>query len=119
MQQSASQTKPQTEAKDWGLLKGFLFGGFLFLTLGVAVANEALTRFGLQENYVALFSLAFAIAVLLLIRNLFIIGLVTFGVIVMNLPDATLATYSLDQDVLLAVVCAIILVPSVYRLIFK
>ncbi|MCG8414055.1 MAG: hypothetical protein MI746_07535 [Pseudomonadales bacterium] len=119
MQQSASQAKPQSEAKDWGLLKAFLFGGFLFLTLGVSLANEALTRFGMQENYFALFSLAFAVAVLLLIRNLFIIALVTFGVIAMNLPEATLVSYNLDQDVLLAVVCAIILVPSVYSMVFK
>ncbi len=119
MQQSSSHSKPQGEAKDWGLLKFFLFGGFLFLTLGVSLANEALTRFGMQDNYVVLFSLAFTVAVLLLIRNLFIIGLVTFGVIVMNLPEATLVAYNLDQDVLLAVVCAIILVPSAYSMVFK
>jgi hypothetical protein len=39
------------------------------------------------------------------------------GVFSFNLPDATLVQYHLDRDVLLAMVCATLLVPSVYQLI--
>jgi len=39
------------------------------------------------------------------------------GVFAFNLPDAVLMQYHLDRDVLLAMVCATLLVPSVYQLI--
>jgi len=44
---------------------------------------------------------------------------VILGVFAINLPDATLLQYHLDRDVLLALVCATLLVPSVYQLIMR
>ena len=45
--------------------------------------------------------------------------LVLAGVFAFNLPDATLVQYYLDRDVLLPMVCAMLLVPSVYQLIIS
>ena len=36
-----------------------------------------------------------------------------------NLPEATQLRYHLDRDVLLAFVCAVILVPTIYQLIVR
>ena len=49
--------------------------------------------------------------------GLVLLMLVLAGVFAFNLPDATLVQYHLDRDVLLAMVCATLLVPSVYQLI--
>ncbi|MEQ8315505.1 MAG: hypothetical protein RL839_12650 [Gammaproteobacteria bacterium] len=109
----------RSEGRDLRLIKPLLLGLFVFLTLGVTIATETLTRFGLEDNYAIVFSVAFVFAVLILSRNLIMIGIVLLGVVVINLPEATLARYHLDQDLLLALVCAIILVPTVYRMVFK
>lgn len=109
----------QRESRANSVMKPLIFGTVVFITLGVSIANETLARFGLEENYVMLFSLALLFAVLLLSRNIVMLGLVLGGVILMNMPDATLAAYSLDRDVLVAGVCAVILAPSVYNIVFK
>lgn len=109
----------RSEGRDLRLVKPLLLGLFVFLTLGVTIAVEMLTRFGLEQNYAIVFSVAFVFAVLILSRNLLMIGIVFLGVIVINLPEVTLARYHLDQDLLLALVCAIILVPTVYKMVFR
>lgn len=91
----------------------------IFLTLGLAIAYETLSRFGLENNYAIVFCVAFVLAVILLRKNVKVLALVLIGVVALNLPDATLLSYSLDRDVLLAAVCAFILVPSVYELVIK
>jgi hypothetical protein len=85
----------------------------------LGIANEILARFGLESNYIIVFSIAFLVAGLLLCKNLVLLMLmlVLVGVFAFNLPDATLVQYHLDRDVLLAMVCATLLVPSVYQLI--
>ena len=105
--------------RESNVMKPLIFGFVVFTTLGVSIANETLARFGLEDNYVMLFSLALLLAVLLLSRNILMLGLVLAGVILMNMPDATLVTYRLDRDVLVAAVCAIILAPSVYAIVFR
>ena len=105
--------------RDNRILKPLVYGAVIFITLGITIANETLSRFGMEDNYVVTFSAAFVIAAILLRKNLLVITLVLIGVIVFNLPDATLSSYGVDRDVLLALICAIILVPSVYQLIAK
>ncbi len=107
------------ESRDFSIIKPLVLGLIVFLTLGVTIAGEALSRFGLDDNYALLFSIAFVFAILILSRNLYMIAIVLLGVIVINLPETTLMRYRLDQDVLLALVCAVILVPTVYKLVFK
>lgn len=109
----------QREGRANSVVKPLIFGTVVFITLGVSIANETLARFGMEDNYVMVFSLALLVAVILLSRNILMLGLVLGGVILMNMPDATLATYNLDRDVLVAAVCAVILAPSVYNIVFK
>ncbi len=116
---SAFQDRPTQSAPDNGLLKPVLYAIAIFITLGIAIANETLAQLGLEGNYIAVFSLAFILAAVLLGRNLFFLGLVVIGVGVLNLPDATVSAYGVDRDILLAIVCAIVLLPTVYELIVK
>ena len=51
--------------------------------------------------------------------GLVLLMLVLAGVFAFNLPDATLVQYHLDRDVLLPMVCAMLLVASVYQLIIS
>ena len=96
-------------------LKPFLMGSVIFLTLGVAIASETLSRLGLEGNYVYLFSMAFVVAAIMLGRNILLLLVLAAGVVAINLPEAMLLQYHLDRDVLLAVVCAIVLVPVMYE----
>ena len=97
------------------LIQPLVYCVVVFITLGIA--NEILARFGLESNYIIVFSIAFLVAGLLLSKNLVLLMLMLVGVFAFNLPDATLVQYHLDRDVLLAMVCATLLVPSVYQLI--
>ena len=98
-------------------IQPFVYCVVVFITLGIAIANEILARFGLESNYILVFSIAFLVAGLLLSKNPVLLLLILVGVFAINLPDATLMQYHLDRDVLLAMVCAILPVPSVYQLI--
>jgi len=99
------------------LIQPLVYCAVVFITLGIAIANEVLARFGLEKNYIIVFSVAFLVAGLLLSKNLPLLLILLAGVFAINLPDATLLQYHLDRDVLLALVCATLLVPSVYQLI--
>ncbi|MEX0964155.1 MAG: hypothetical protein WDZ52_08985 [Pseudohongiellaceae bacterium] len=101
------------------LIQPLVYCAVVFITLGIAIANEVLVRFGLENNLIYVFSIAFLVAGLLLSKNAVLLLLVLLGVFAINLPDATLVHYHLDRDVLLALVCATLLVPSVYQLILR
>ena len=109
----------EREKKEIRGLKPLILGALAFVTLGISIASEMLGRLGLGDNYVIVVSLALVIAALLLSKNLLMIGIVILGVIAVNLPTATLQNYGLDQDMLLAFVCALILGPSLYHLLSK
>lgn len=100
-------------------IKPYVYGLLVFLTVGVSLANEALSRLGMEGNYVAMFSIAFLLAAILLSSNQKMVALVVIGVLTINLPDITLQQYNIDRDMLLAIVCAGILAPSLYSLLFK
>ncbi|MBT71409.1 MAG: hypothetical protein CMQ15_05115 [Gammaproteobacteria bacterium] len=76
-----------------------------------------MSRFGIQDNNIIIFSAAFIIAAVLVSKNWLVIVAALVGVVAFNQPDAVLLSYGVDRDVLLALVCGIILVPSVYSLI--
>ena len=85
--------------------------------IGHTIASETLSRFGIQDNNIIIFSAAFIIAAVLVSKNWLVIVAALVGVVAFNQPDAVLLSYGVDRDVLLALVCGIILVPSVYSLI--
>ena len=105
--------------RDNRTLKPLMFGGLVFVTLGVTLASDMLSRFGLEDNYVVVFSVAFIIAGIILSKNLTMFLTVLLGVVLCNLPDATLSSYNLDRDILLASVCAIVMAPAIYDLFIK
>ena len=49
------------------------YGVVVFITLGIAIANETLSRFGLENNYIVVFSLALILAALMLSKNFFML----------------------------------------------
>jgi glucan phosphoethanolaminetransferase (alkaline phosphatase superfamily) len=101
-------------------IRPYVYALVIFLTLGISIANEALSRLGMEGNYYAMFSVAFLLAAILLSRNLKMVALVVIGVLAINLPDGTqFFNIQLDHDLILAVVCAAIFAPSVYELLFK
>jgi len=100
-------------------VKPFVYGAVIFITLGITIANETLSRVGLQGNYIYIAAMGLLLAAILLGRGIGILSMVVVGIIALNLPDATLAQLYLDRDVLSAAVCAMILVPSVYELVSK
>ena len=100
-------------------IKPIVCGFVVFITLGITIASETLSRFGIQDNNVIIFSAAFIIAAVLLSKNWLVIVVAFVGVVAFNQPDAVLMSYGVDRDVLLALVCGIILVPSVYSLMVE
>ncbi len=100
-------------------LKSLAYGFVVFITLGITIANETLSRFGQEGNYIIAFSIALVMAALLLSEKLWLTIVVLLGVVVVNLPDGTLLAYGLDRDVIFAGICALILVPTVYDLMTK
>ncbi|NKB32354.1 MAG: hypothetical protein GKR91_04580 [Pseudomonadales bacterium] len=114
-----SNVETEKEKKEFGALKTIIIGVLVFVVLGITLANQMLGQFGLEDNYAIVFSAAFVIAALLLSKSMILLVLVAVGVVAVNLPDATLVSFGLDRDVLLAVVCAVVLVPSLYDLISK
>lgn len=100
-------------------IKPYVYGVMIFTTVGVALANEMLSRVGIEGNRIALFSVALLLAVILLSRNLMMVVIVVLGVLALNLSDTVLLQYHLDRDLLLAMIGATIVVPSIYQLLSK
>lgn len=97
-------------------IKPIAYGFVIFITLGISIANETLSRFGMENNYVIVFSVAFILAACILATKTWLTALILLGVVAINLPQAMLLEMNLDRDVLLGAVCALILVPTVYEL---
>ncbi len=98
-------------------IKPYVYGVIIFLTLVLALANETLSRIGMEGNRLALFSVTFVVAIILLSRNLIMVITVVIGVLALNLPEAVLLQYHLDRDMLLALIGAAVILPSVYGLV--
>lgn len=98
-------------------IKPYVYGVMIFTTVGITLANATLTRIGIENNQVALFSVAFLLAATLLSRNLLLVGIVLFGVLTLNISDSILLQYHLDRDILLAMIGAAIIVPSIYEML--
>jgi hypothetical protein len=91
-------------------------GFVIFITLGITIANETLSRFGMENNYFIVFLVAFLVAACILVARGRLTVFVVLGVFDINLPEAMLAGSSLDSDLLLGVMCAVILMPAVCEL---
>jgi hypothetical protein len=59
----------------------------VFATLGISIANETLSCFTMENNFVFVFSVAFVVAAFMLATRIWLTRLVLLGI---NLPDAML-----------------------------
>lgn len=100
-------------------IKSIAFAMVIFFALALTVANEALSQLGLAQHYVILFTVTLIIAALLLSRKFWLILLVVVGVGLNNLPDSVLLNYYVDRDVLIAFICALIVLPTIYDRLAK
>ncbi len=104
--------------KEKRAIKPVAYAVVVFVTLGITITFYC--RFSLGWSRITCCCLAaLLLAVLLLSRNLWLLAIVVLGVVAINLPEATQIRYHLDRDVLLAFVCAVILVPTIYQLIVR
>ncbi len=108
-----------SHAREKRSIKPLAYALLIFATLGLTIANSTLAQLGLEQNYVIVVSVALVVASLLLSRQFWLVLAVVIGVLTVNQPDAFLQQYHLDRDVILAFVCALILVPTVYRLLVR
>jgi hypothetical protein len=97
-------------------IKTLAYGFVVFITLGITIANETLSRLGQEGNYAVAFSIALVMAALLLAEKRWLTVAVLLGVVVVNLPDTTLLALGIDRDMIFAGICALILVPTLYDL---
>ena len=91
----------------------------VFLCIGLVLARELLSRFGLESNYLMIAVLAVLLTALLAGRSLVLIGMVMVLGVVLNLPADTLGTLVIDQDLLLAALIGVIVLPVVHRLLLR
>ena len=98
-------------------VRPILYALVLFTIIGISLATETLSRFGLSENYFYIISAALLFVALLLGKKPILVLVVLLGVMAINLPESILLNYTIDRDMLLAAVCAIILGPTIYNLI--
>jgi hypothetical protein len=91
----------------------------VFLCIGLVLARELLSRFGLESNYLMIAVLAVLLTALLAGRSLVLMGMVMVLGVVLNLPADTLGTLVIDQDLLLAALIGVIILPVVHRLLLR
>ena len=91
----------------------------VFLCIGLVLARELLSRFGLESNYLMIAVLAMLLTALLAGRSLVLMGMVMVLGVVLNLPADTLGTLVIDQDLLLAALIGVIILPIVHRLLLR
>lgn len=91
----------------------------VFLCIGLVLARELLSRFGLESNYLMIAVLAVLLTALLAGRSLALMGMVMVLGVVLNLPADTLGTLVIDQDLLLAALIGVIILPVVHRLLLR
>jgi hypothetical protein len=91
----------------------------VFLCIGLVLARELLSRFGLESNYLMIAVLAVLLTALLAGRSMLLMGMVLVLSVVLNLPADTLGTLVIDQDLLLAALIGVIILPVVHRLLLR
>ena len=91
----------------------------LFLTIGVTVAREALSRFGLETNYLMIALVALVFTALLAHRSLMLVVLVLLLCVAINLPPEMLGGLTIDQDFLVAALIAVVILPLVHKLLTR
>lgn len=100
-------------------MKLLFYGVLLFASLGIVLARETLARIGLESNYLLVAAVALLFTFLLVQRNLVLVGTVLLLCVAINMPPDSLGDYALDQDVLIAALLALIILPVVHRVVMR
>lgn len=98
-------------------MKFALYGLILFLVVGMTLAKETVARLGLETNYLLIALVALLFTALLAHRSLMLVLLVVGLCVVINLPPEMLGGFVIDQDMMIAALIAVIILPVVYRLV--
>jgi hypothetical protein len=100
-------------------MKFVLYGLILFLGIGITLARETVARLGLETNYLLIALVALLITVLLAHRSLMLVLLVVGLCVVINLPPEMLGGFVVDQDVMIAALISVIILPVVHRVLVR
>jgi hypothetical protein len=88
----------------------------LFATAGLVFAKESFASLGINANSPLVIAVGLGITTMLMFRNwVSLLVMLLFGILI-NLPEATLAAYNLDRDILLSVAITTLLLPWIQRL---
>lgn len=98
------------------MLKTVFVGLILGVTLGVSLAAEVFSKFGIHPNIYLLVLIGLVFASLLINRGAGMVAGITVLAIAALQPDHVLLEHGFDKDLLLAALLAIVVYPLVYRL---
>ena len=102
---------------DGSTFKLIVHGFIIFVSMGITIAHEILTRVGLEANSIYVFSLSLLLVAMLLRHHMVLQGIILGAVLLLTAPDATLDFYNMNRDFLLSAICAGILVPTLFSLL--
>ncbi|MDO8272895.1 MAG: hypothetical protein Q7U82_13425 [Gammaproteobacteria bacterium] len=100
-------------------MKFALYSLILFLGIGITLARETVTRLGLETNYLLIALAALLFTALLAHRSFMLVLLIIGLCVVINLPPETLGGFVIDQDVMIAALIAVIILPAVHRVVAR
>lgn len=100
-------------------MKFALYGLILFLGVGMTLAKETVARLGLETNYLLIALVALLFTALLAHRSLMLVLLVIGLCVVINLPPEMLGGVVVDQDLMIAALIAVIILPAVHRVVAR
>lgn len=100
-------------------MKFALYSLILFLGIGITLARETVTRLGLETNYLLIALAALLFTALLAHRSFMLVLLIVGLCVVINLPPEMLGGFVIDQDVMIAALIAVIILPAVHRVVAR
>ncbi|MDO9317799.1 MAG: hypothetical protein Q7V56_06335 [Gammaproteobacteria bacterium] len=100
-------------------MKFALYGLILFIGMGITLAKEAVTRFGLETNYLLIALVALLFTALLAHRSFMLVLLIIGLCVVINLPPEMLGGVVVDQDIMIAALISVIILPAVHRVLVR
>lgn len=97
----------------WKILQAIV----LFATAGILFASQFFEQTGLPREPLLIVAIGLGITTMLMYRSL--VSLLAMGAfaLMIHLPDATLAAYHLDRQVLLAAAIALLCLPWIQRFV--
>jgi hypothetical protein len=100
-------------------MKSLLSVVAIFVCLGLLLARVVLSRFNLEASYPLLVLSAAIFTAMLAGRSLALMAVVLLLGLALNLPADVLGGVVPDQDLLLAAVLGVVVLPLVHRLVLR